>query len=193
MRAERVWSDEVAKGRHVMGALLGAARKLAGTIESEFFDWHELCKDKVRRQVIVGDALLDSAVDLLFECRLSPKDEVLCQLLAATNMNNKTRLAYVLGFISKGTMQDLHHMHNIRNIFAHEPKPDYSNRELAEQVLALSTARGKKKQVTGFNFMDFYFAAGKKCADSILRATGECQSTASTNGKRKQSAESTPR
>jgi hypothetical protein len=175
-----------------MGAISDAARELAGKMEIDVFDWHELCKDKVRRQVIVGDALLGSAVDLLIERRLSPKDEVLGQLLAATNLNNKARLAYVLGFISKGTMQDLHHMHNIRNIFAHEPKPDVSNRDLAKHVLALSTARGKKKQVIGLNFMDFYFAAGKKCADSILKATGEYQSTAWTNGGGGQGDESTP-
>ena len=173
-----------AKGNGVMGTISDAVRQLAGKVEVDFVDWHEACKDKVRRQAIVTDALFESALDCVIQLRLSPKDEVLGQLLSATKMNDKTRLAYVLGLITKGTMQDLQHMHNIRNTFAHARKPDWSNPDLVKQVLRLSTVKGKRKQVIGLNLMDFYSEARRKCRDSILKAIDELHTAGDTTERR---------
>lgn len=175
-----------------MGEISDAARKLAGKVEVDFADWHELRKDQVRCRVIVGDALLEKALDHLIRCKLPPRDEVLGQLLAAINLNDKTRLAYVLGLITKGTMQDVKRLHNIRNIFAHECKPDSYDPDLVKQVLALSTVKGRKNQVTRLNLMDFYFEAGRKCRDSILRAIDESKAMTQTNDKKNQTAGSRP-
>jgi hypothetical protein len=134
-------------------------------------EWKKAEKNETRAKVIVEDALFDDILGYLIGYALSPKDDVLSTLLKSMELNDRARLAYVLRVIPKGTMQDLHRIHNIRNKWAHLEKPSLDDKELKKNVLALSTVGSKKKkEVTEANYMDFFWDAVQDCRKTILDA-----------------------
>jgi hypothetical protein len=133
-------------------------------------DWKEAAKNKTRAQVIVFDAMFADVLGCLIRSALPSKDEVLGDLLNSMELNKRARLAYVLGLIGKGTMQDLHRIHNIRNKWAHVVDPCFSDREMRKDILALSTVGNKRNGLTEENYMSFCSKAIVKCAEAILNA-----------------------
>ena len=133
-------------------------------------EWKKAEENETRAKVIVEDALFDDILGHLIEYALSPKDDVLSTLLKSMGLNDRARLAYVLGGIPKGIMRDLHRIHNIRNKWAHLEKPKFSAKEWKRDVLALSTVGSKKDKVTEKNYMDFVWDAVQDCRKTILDA-----------------------
>jgi hypothetical protein len=133
-------------------------------------EWKEAVKDKTRSRAIVTDALLEYALNMAIASQLSVKDEVWGHLVGDNGIGfaQKARLAYLLGAIRKGTMQDLLCIHRIRNTFAHVPSPQFSVDELIKEVQKLSTVGSKKRCVTKANYMDFYDKAARKCEAALL-------------------------
>jgi hypothetical protein len=131
-------------------------------------EWKEAQQDKTRTEVIVFDAMANDLLSHLVDYELSPKDGELDCLLQAMQLNNRARLAYVLDLIDKRTMQDLRHIHNIRNKWAHVAKPTFSDEEMKKDVLRLSTVGAKKQTVTEGNYMDFCRDAMIRCAQAML-------------------------
>jgi len=170
-------SDKYAKGRPLMGVISDAASELAGKVEVDFVDWYELRKDQVRSRVIVGDVLLGNLLDILIKYCPSARNKVKRKSPGKHRASDRAGYAHVLGLITNETMEDLRTMHRIRNIFAHEWKADSSNGRLIELIRALSTAKGKEKRVTASHLMDFYFEAGRRCRDSILKAIDGLETT----------------
>ena len=163
-----------------MGTISDAVRPLAGKVEVDFVDLHELRKDQVRSRVVVGDALLGDLLNILIKYRPSSKEDAKHKPLDGRKVSDKVGCAHILGLITKDPMEDLRAMHKIRNVFAHEWKADSSNDKLVRLVLGLSTVKGEEEQVTAINLMDFYFEAGRKCRDSILKAINELQAPGET-------------
>jgi DNA-binding MltR family transcriptional regulator len=117
-------------------------------------EWEDLQEDSKRSGIIVGDALLNDALAIVIGVAFAPNNGVLHTLLDSLELNDRARLAYVLEIIDQRTMQDLHHIHNIRNKWAHLHEPKFSNKEWKKNVLALSTVK-KKEEVTKDNYMKF--------------------------------------
>jgi hypothetical protein len=133
-------------------------------------EWKDAVKNKTRSTVIVTDALLDYGLNVAIASRLSVKDEVWRHFVGENGIRftHKARLAYLLGVIGKGTMQDLLCIHRIRNRFAHVPSPQFLAAELVKDIRKLSTAGKKKGHVTETNYMDFYDKAVVKCERALL-------------------------
>ena len=127
-------------------------------------------EDKTRREVIVEDALFKDVLGYLIECAFPPRNDVLNTLLNSMELNDRARLACVLGLIQKGTMQDLHRIHNIRNKWAHMELPDFSDKEWKRDVLALSTVGSDSDKVTGKNYMNFFWQAVADCRKALFQA-----------------------
>lgn len=85
----------------------------------------------------------------------------------------RSQLAYVMGLINKGTMQDLQRITNIRNEWAHKRRPRLSDDKLKKNVMTLSTVRGTTQKVTDSNYMKFCRAAIMKCVTAIEDSTSE--------------------
>ncbi len=140
-------------------------------------EWDKAVKDGRRSKVIVTDAWVEALLDIAITLRLLPKDEVCGTLLGGRGIrfNDKARLAYLLGLIERGTMEDLFHIHNIRHRFAHTSNPDFSDKVLIAEIQKLSTVGGKKGRITEDNYMDFYDKAVEKWVGAIGGKWAELQ------------------
>ena len=133
-------------------------------------EWKQAQENETRTRIIVDDTLFKDTLGTLIKSTLSPKVETLAVLLESLELNDRARLAYVLGLIDKGTMQDLHRIHNIRNKWAHLGEPKFTAKEWKRDVLALSTVGKKKGKVTEKNYLEFFWDAVQACRKAILDA-----------------------
>jgi len=133
----------------------------------------DLVKDKIRTQVLNYDTFLDNLLKDILNInfpRLMNKDVM--KLFdpniggPLVSLTNKARLAYALGLIDKTTLNDLEHVHKIRNNFAHNVQKEFVDTEVVRLVQKLSTAKGHNK-VTPTNSYEFFDSAVSECMQRL--------------------------
>lgn len=137
-----------------------------GTVEG-------MVKDKICTQVLIYDTFLDHLLkDILnmnFPRRVNKDVKKLFDPNiggSLVSLTNKARLAYALGLINKTTLNDLEHIHKIRNNFAHNVQMEFVDTEVVRLVQKLSTAKGHNK-VKPTNSYEFFESAVFECQQRL--------------------------
>lgn len=85
--------------------------------------WDELSKTSDRAAAIVGEAILEQSLSALISNYLVDNEEEASRLLSypgtLSSLYGKSNLAYCLGLITQGQLDDLRAINKIRNHFAH--------------------------------------------------------------------------
>jgi len=127
--------------------------------------WESVKKDNRWYSVFFQDITLDWMLVAIIERTGLRRGKELKTLMYSINIVQKAKLAYCLGIINKTTIDDLEHIHEIRNIFAHNYKASFANTKVLKHVRKLSTAKGQ--EVTEKNSYKFYSDATTNCLDII--------------------------
>lgn len=150
---------------------MGWADKLGDKVQVDVKEWREAVKNKRWVGVITWDGGLNAILEDFLKMAFSRNDREVKKLFDCSIVH-KARLAYALGLIDKTTLDDLKHIHDIRNIFAHTLNASFANDKVLKKCEGLSTVTknrsGRKVNVTTSNSYKFYEAAIDKCAETLF-------------------------
>jgi DNA-binding MltR family transcriptional regulator len=87
--------------------------------------------------------------DAIFESLARNEDDLIARLIDSngplSSFSSKILIAYALGVISKDTRGDLDILRNVRNEFAHSPRPiDFYTPEISDRIENLKCIKRKK-------------------------------------------------
>ncbi len=147
----------------------------AGKTLVDLDELNKLLEDTKRVQVINWDTMFDHSLKNLLLIHFSRRNKNVQKLFEPSNggplvsLTHKARLAYALGIIDKTFLNDLEHIHKIRNEFAHSIEINFSDTKVLKFVEKLSTAKGHK--VTAKNSHTLYKNANNKCLKSLKKVS----------------------
>ncbi len=146
------------------------ADKLVKKVQVDVREWRNILDNKRWVRVFTWDGGLDSILEDFLKLTFSRNNKEVKKLFDCSIVH-KARLAYALGLIDKITLDDLKHIHAIRNIFAHAVSASFANDEVLKKCKGLSTCikdrSGGKVNVTTRNSYGFYKAAVDKCVQTL--------------------------
>lgn len=147
--------------------------ELADKVNIEPDKLARLVENDIRMRVIIWDSAFDNLFEYVVRLTFSQKDKEVAKLFNSqiggplVSLTNKARLVYALGLINKTSLKDLEIIHNIRNIFAHNPNASFANDDVCKQCKKLSIAKDKK--ITQKTSYDVYVNSVNKVQDVVIK------------------------